>query len=112
MMDETNTALSGEPNGEVAPVAPAEPIITPPTETPAVEPAPVTAPAEPTPDLPYTISEWNHLPNYGCRVCPFDTLDLDVMVHHIVEAHRGPSAAVIVSGQLVDRFGNPIRQEG
>jgi len=36
---------------------------------------------------PYEVSEWAGLPQYRCRLCPFDTLDEDVMFDHIARLH-------------------------
>ena len=38
-------------------------------------------------EMGYTLGQWAGLPHYACKQCPFDTLDLDVMLEHLVQTH-------------------------
>jgi hypothetical protein len=59
----------------------------------------------------FTESTWGvkSLPLYACVSCPFDTLDLDLMVQHQETAHglsHLPGVPEVV--QEFDRFGHPV----
>lgn len=48
------------------------------------DPAPTQPAAE---DIGYTVGLWAWKDQYRCKQCDFDTLNLDVMLDHLVQAH-------------------------
>ncbi|MGE5553297.1 MAG: hypothetical protein ACM3XZ_05160 [Betaproteobacteria bacterium] len=66
--------------------------------------------SQPAEERQYDLGQWNGLPQYRCRLCPFDTLDEAAMKRHIEERHTVRPATVPVEVPLLDRFGNPITE--
>lgn len=46
-------------------------------------------PAPEPPPLPYVVGQWRHLPNYRCRRCAYETLDLNAMEAHLRSHEEG-----------------------
>jgi hypothetical protein len=64
------------------------------------------------PEVPWTMGTWKGLPQWRCRLCPWDTLKGEAeMRKHIEEAHlqKRPRRTVVLP--LVDRYGNLIKRE-
>lgn len=38
----------------------------------------------------YTIGQWAGKEQYRCKQCEFDTLDMDVMLDHLIRMHSAP----------------------
>jgi hypothetical protein len=47
------------------------------------QPAQESAPAE----IGYKVGQWAGKPQYQCKQCEFDTLDLDAMLEHLLAVH-------------------------
>lgn len=58
----------------------------------------------------YTLSKWNGIDNYSCTSCPFETLDLDAMLLHIIQmhVHQGVTEGRLLSVPIYDRYGNLV----
>ena len=91
---------------EAQPVAETLPEL--PTRPAAIdEQKPESAPEE----LPYEERRWNNLPQYVCRECGFDTLELPAMLQHLAARHAPPAPPREPRTILVtDRFGNVIEE--
>lgn len=61
-------------------------------------------------DLPFTLGKWQDFPQWGCKLCPFDTLKSeDAYWEHFAQAHAtAPEPEHAQEVQQFDRFGNPI----
>ncbi|MCI0550519.1 MAG: hypothetical protein L0287_06165 [Anaerolineae bacterium] len=46
-------------------------------------------PPQPTeePQIGYTVGSWAGRPQYQCKECQFETLDLDAMLEHLLRVH-------------------------
>lgn len=53
---------------------------------PSLEPK-LQAVSEPTEPRGYTLGQWAGLPQYRCKSCQYDCLDLDMMLDHLVQRH-------------------------
>lgn len=65
--------------------------------------------SEPPIELPYIEGLWSGLPQWRCRLCPWDTLEgEDVMWEHIAARHGAAEPVAPRLVQAYDARGNPI----
>lgn len=81
-----------------------------PEETPTIAAVDAVDSQSPAEDPDYSISQWNGLPNYECRHCPWSTLDSALIELHAYQQHRIRDAQRPIAIPLYDRFGNLIRE--
>lgn len=69
----------------------------------------------PVPENPYfTVGSWNGLPQWKCKLCPWDTLKGETAVmEHVAEKHSPlpkPPKSIIIP--TYDRWGNEVNPGG
>ncbi|MBS3742494.1 MAG: hypothetical protein KGY74_10270 [Candidatus Cloacimonetes bacterium] len=56
----------------------------------------------------YKIGYWKGIKKYACKLCAFDTFDLDEMKKHITNVHGSPKPKQPKEVEIKDRFGQTL----